>query len=303
MSKNIIYVDTELLNSEIAQLDGGIITKKTDSFGSNKTNQEENQTGAKIGGKVKVPVFEISSSIGGNDKTTTSVTKAESELYDTVFHDYSIDMLLDMLKDELKSDESQFHENDPVLVESAFKAYDFNQLMKITDDNLLDKLQKSFSASNKGDLTDINNQLKALKKAPNKDRTFIAMLEQKKKELDNPLKDVAHVFSAVNGFSKFVDTLYPDTVIFRTAESITLANKKDLRITPAQVSALSNASQSIHILGLVLTKQNDNLNNFGDFSADDIDKITGMLSSIMLSSFSILHQGDSIIQPIAIYFE
>lgn len=303
MSKNIIYVDTELLNSEIAQLDGGIITKKTDSFGSNKTNQEENQTGAKIGGKVKVPVFEISSSIGGNDKTSTSVTKAESELYDTVFHDYSIDMLLDMLKDELKSDESQFHENDPVLVESAFKAYDFNQLMKITDDNLLDKLQKSFSASNKGDLTDINNQLKTLKKAPNKDRTFIAMLEQKKKELDNPLKDVTHVFSAVNGFSKFVDTLYPDTVIFRTAKSITLANKKDLRITPAQVSALSNASQSIHILGLVLTKQNDNLNNFGDFSADDIDKITGMLSSIMLSSFSILHQGDSIIQPIAIYFE
>lgn len=107
----------------------------------------------------------------------------------------------------------------------------------------------------------------------------------------------------VNSIAKLGDILYPDTLIFKTQNSLSLANKKDLRISTSQVSALSHSTSTINILGIVLTKPIISDDPFDDFDPQDLGSLPSLFSDAFMTGFDIMKSEDNIIQPIAIYFE
>lgn len=306
MTKNIIYLDTELLNSTIAQIEGGVVTGKTKTLENNETTTNQTGLSGNISAKFKVPFAELGAETGGSTGGGNSVTTAESDLYSTIFHDFSLDVLLDDLFGLIKSEEKDFNIGDFVLVKSSFKVFDFKQLQHVTDHSLLMDLKEAAKINNSSEIAMTDAQLKELKKKKNKtgeDYSTITKLSDYKKTLENPMGEATSAFKMVNTIARFGDALYPETLVFQTKKSITLANKKDLRISTAQVSALSNSSNEISVLGIVLTKQADTENTVNYFNSGDLGGITNILQNAMLDGFDILHVDDNVIQPIAIYFE
>lgn len=304
MVKNIIYIDNDLLNSTIAQNDGGVALSKSDSLSNTKTESESNDGKASLSAKIKAPFSEVEAGLGGGVGNRTDVSTAESQLLDTVFHDYSLNILLDELSDELKTTENDLSINDYVVFNSNFSAYDFQQLKNVTDLDVFNKFEASMNLANQDEIQELKEKIKQLKKAPNKDRTTIAKIEQEQKGLEHSLGDTGDVFKLLNGFANLADTLYPNTVLFSTDNSITLANKKNFRISTSQISSLSNAIHEIKIFGIVMSKQNsDTTTDMSNFAPETINTIPNILSNVLLDSFNIAKQGTNIILPIAIYFE
>lgn len=304
MVKNIIYIDNDLLNSTIAQNDGGVALSKSDSLSNTKTESESNNGKASLSAKIKVPFSEVEAGLGGGVGHRTDVSTAESQLLDTVFHDYSLNILLDELSDQLKRTETGLSINDYVVFNSNFSAYDFQQLKNVTDVDVFKKFEESMNLANKDEIQELKERIKQLKKAPNKDRTTIAQIEQEQKSLEHSLGDTGDIFKLLNGFANLADALYPNTVLFSTENSITLANKKNFRISTSQISSLSNASHEIKIFGIVMSKQNsDTTTDMSSFTPETINTIPNILSNILLDSFNIAKQGTNVILPIAIYFE
>ena len=157
--KEIIYLDTEIMNSMLAQLDEGIVN----SFSLEQSNQEsetEGQqsirgkgagfngqvtagTGALPGGKLS-----FGTHIGntGNESTNESRTilEGEKDILNKAFHDYALDLLTNKLvEQEFLVHGPDFNEGDLFLGESSYRFYDFNLLRNSMDHEFMNEMMFS----------------------------------------------------------------------------------------------------------------------------------------------------------------
>ena len=96
--------------------------------------------------------------------------------------------------------------------------------------------------------------------------------------------------------------MFPNSILIRTTETLTIADSNMFRINKTQLKYLSfSKKRQITILGRIETKLGTD-----DFAFDeenfDITKLLPQVGLVSLQSLDLLKPNDIIVRPIAIYF-
>lgn len=294
--KDIIYVNQTLINSILAQKDEGLAigSKYSDQNSESVTKVETEGVNTNAGFSSI-----IKATVEGNSESSTSnqLTKSASKYLDTVLDDYSLNLLIEKLNLETKTNISQTVEGDFVSITDNFSVIDMSILKNMTDDNSIIELTK---------LSDDNYvEYEKLNKIPKKSRTaeITTRINTLKKSLPD-LSELDRIFKMVNLYAKFYNGALPNTTLFSSNDSIVLANIENLRITPAELTAISKAQRKLNVFGIVSSIKGDlETSVTPDGKNIDFSVMSTFFMDVVLGSFNILKKGDRIIKPIAVFYE
>ena len=131
--KEIIFLDIKLVNSLLAQLDQGLILKQISEENSSEVNQDESSNQ-----QTRSTSLRISAGVAGSDVSSTITEQAKSalvystgnrELVETAIDDYSLDILLDKISENIKTVQESSDGNFVRQIENL-DIYDFSLLKK-----------------------------------------------------------------------------------------------------------------------------------------------------------------------------
>lgn len=266
-TKDYIYLDEDLLNSNLAQLEKGLLVKESSESGSESSDSISSSSTTHTG---------LDGIFGFGAKLTSEIAEGDNSIEtefirnaaEHVLSDYAVDLLIEecqanhLLYSFNKATEGKF-----VAYASDFQIYDFEYLSSLTNPDIIS-----------------------------------SVLELSKSNAEQALKTI-EIFHL---FSKFASILCSDSVLLKVKGGISICKRGKLRLTPAQISFDNETHRKIKILGIISTIKEEthpagNFTPFNDIS--NLDKISSMFFDITFSNFKILNKGDKIIKPIAIYFE
>lgn len=293
--KEIIYLDTALINSLLAQSNSGLVTKLVNEVSESDSKTEngggqETTTGT-IGANL-VAKAEMSSSTTNIDSYSVVFSRANRNLIETALDDYSLDVLLDSLKDGLKNE--NYGVGDFVLLSDTFLSYNFKTLI------------------NGIELKGIGAQLDGYEDFQ-KDRLKFDKISEKDKHLDKNKQLINRVTSSGwNNFhnakimAEYMDSLFPNMTLIKIADTLSICENEMIRLNPAIMNFNNLSDRDATVLGIVSARFSERIPQ--DFSkAKNTDGLyrnaPSMFSNIILGSNNIINQDDYVIRPVAIYFE
>lgn len=297
--KEVIFLDTKLINSLLAQLDQGLILKQIAEENTSQSNHEETSSkkSSALSGRINAAVASGASTNSTEevDKSALVYSNGNRELVETVINDYSLDLLINKIRDKI-SDIDECIEGDFIKEEDSFKAYDFSLLK-----NAMDIKSLEFLVSDEKEKFDkATNELSRLKKG-SKDKN-----KNRIEELQNIIENsTIYNFERLHKLSSYVESLLSDCTIFKLGKTLSICERENIRIPRSSLSLLNNSKRKATIIGIVASDIEDNT-NFDEF-ADDPNQLLAHGAStfinIVTSSFEITKSGDKFVRPIAIYFE
>lgn len=296
--KEIIYLDTKLVNSIIAQNDQGLVLKRAFDKGKTNSNSEETTQATSLntsGGVTVGANFNVNRGESNTDKQSLVYSETNKELIEVATHDYALDILLEILKDEIVNDcadDGQFiQQNDRVTF------YDFKKLYESMDTEKLKLLMPDIFQS----IEKIEKELAKLSKS-NKIK-FEDKITELQKELDNSLPKI---FKKLNTFSDYMVGLYDGAILAKINNTLSICEPENIRLKPSLLSIMNLSNRKATILGIVVAKEsgNSSIDNLQTYSANEvISNVTNSFMEIVITSFDIASKGDYYVRPIAIYFE
>lgn len=301
--KEIIYLDTKLVNSCLAQIDEGILTKLISGYDSSESSQEDG--GEEITNSTSGGVEALFVNGGHNysktdiDKFSTVYSKSNSELIETALDDYSLDVLLDKLEQKQLLESNNWSDGEIVSFEGATAFYNFEQLLSVTNEETIRKVVPKSE-----EVIELENQIKKLEKQKNKSPNIIGKINNLKDTLIK--EDGIENFKNVERFASFMSILFPDTLLTKTNNTFTLCAKKNIRVNVPTLSLYTLTKQHFKILGIVISKYEKSIvpKDGEQLESDYIVSATPTIfMDIMLDSFNMLKFGDYFVRPIAIYSE
>ena len=293
--KEIIYLDTKLVNSFIAQLNKGIITKLSEENSETDSNSETFQENKAVTSSAGFNVMingNISGSKTESDGFGMVFSTSNKNLVETALDDYSLDVLLNQLIEQDKLKTSSYNDGDLILVEGEVTTYDFKQLSKVTDLTKIDFMLPDYDKFNK--IKNEYNKIKS-KTIPRKDEL--------KSELEN---NGWYNFERMKLMSDYLDDLIPDSTLFKINDILSIAPNRMLRVSNSHLSFMQLGDRKIKILGICTSTIDEQVpSDFSIMSESDqvIRLAPTTILNILLGSFNLMDSGDHIVRPIAIYFE
>ncbi|MDN3048467.1 MULTISPECIES: DUF6414 family protein [Enterococcus] len=303
--KEYVYLDMDLVNSYLAQLDEGILNKMV--IGQNTADSKQ-----EAGGETLTHTTKGAGSIGilngSHEYSTTEIDKyntvysvANSELVETALADYSLDVLFDKLKAKnlLKEDTADWSDGSIIFMQDDFKVFNFEQLKKSVDKDNLDNVLLPEEK-----LDDALVELEKLTKTPQlrvKHKTKINEIKQWLKEND-PYTN----FRDILRFASYSEVLFPETILFKIGNSLSMCEKKNIRINNPILTFLSQTKRKANLLGIVIAKRDKKMMPAqGEQLPTEViaSAAPAIFTDIMLDSFELIDIGDYYIRPIAIYFD
>ena len=296
--KEIIYLDTKLVNSIIAQNDQGLVLKRVFDKGETNSNSEETTQATSLntsGGVTVGANFNVNRGESNTDKQSLVYSETNKELIEVATHDYALDILLEILKDEIVNgcaDDGQFiQQNDRVTF------YDFKKLYESMDTEKLKLLMPDIFQS----IEKIEKELSKISKS-NKIK-----LEDKKTELQKQLDNsLPEIFKKLNTFSDYMVGLYDGAILAKINNTLSICEPENIRLKPSLLSIMNLSNRKATILGIVVAKEsgNSSIDNLQTDSANEvISNVANSFMEIVITSFNIASKGDYYVRPIAIYFE
>lgn len=298
--KEIIYLDTKLINSILAQNDQGLVLKRAFDKGETSSNSDEiahnvslgTSGGVSLGANVNVKRDETSS-----NKQSLVYSETNKELIEVATHDYALDILLETLKDHDYIENKNPNEGQFILQNNNITFYDFKKLHEAMD---IDKMRLLFPEIFQP-FDEFEKELnKLLKSNKEKHKERIAELQEK---IDNSLPKV---FSQMNQLSDYMIDLYDGAILAKVGKTISICEPDYIRLKPSLLSIMNLSKRKATILGIVTAKEagNISLENLNSDSASEIfSNIANSFMEIINTSFDITTEGDYYVRPIAIYFE
>lgn len=296
--KEIIYLDTKLVNSIIAQNDQGLVLKRAFDKGETNSNSEETTqtTSLNTSGGVTVGAnFNVNRGESNTDKQSLVYSETNKELIEVATHDYALDILLEILKDEIVNDcadDGQFiQQNDRVTF------YDFKKLYESMDTEKLKLLMPDIFQP----IEKIEKELSKISKS-NKIK-FEDKITELQKQLDNSLPEI---FKKLNTFSDYMVGLYDGAILAKINNTLSICEPENIRLKPSLLSIMNLSNRKATILGIVVAKEsgNSSIDNLQTDSANEvISNVANSFMEIVITSFNIASKGDYYVRPIAIYFE
>lgn len=296
--KEIIYLDTKLVNSIIAQNDQGLVLKRAFDKGKTNSNSEETTQATSLntsGGVTVGANFNVNRGESNTDKQSLVYSETNKELIEVATHDYALDILLEILKDEIVNDcadDGQFiQQNDRVTF------YDFKKLYESMDTEKLKLLMPDIFQP----IEKIEKELYKISKS-NKIK-FEDKRTELQKQLDNSLPKI---FKKLNTFSDYMVGLYDGAILAKINNTLSICEPENIRLKPSLLSIMNLSNRKATILGIVVAKEsgNSSIDNLQPDSANEvISNVANSFMEIVITSFDIASKGDYYVRPIAIYFE
>lgn len=245
--KEIIYLDTKLVNSIIAQNDQGLVLKKAFDKGETNSNSEETTQATSLntsGGVTVGANFNVNRGESNTDKQSLVYSETNKELIEVATHDYALDILLEILKDEIVNDcadDGQFiQQNDRVTF------YDFKKLYESMDTEKLKLLMPDIFQS----IEKIEKELSKISKS-NKIK-FEDKITELQKQLDNSLPKI---FKKLNTFSDYMVGLYDGAILAKINNTLSICEPENIRLKPSLLSIMNLSNRKATILGIVVAKE------------------------------------------------
>lgn len=316
--KEIIYLDVEMMNSMLAQLDEGLIN----SFALESSEQENVAKVAtssasknpEINGGIKLSTgflpggsLQFGSKLGASNIESESVSntmlEGQKDILNKAFHDYALDLLINKLQEnQLIIDNHNLEEGDISFLENQYRFYDFDLIKNSTTVELMEKIILA-------EVADISLTYTQAKKIIDKDKPTAKDREQMEDAIKlvyahDSLKPIKSTIEIINTISLYSTNLLKDLTLIKSDNYIGLLKKDCLRESTESLSFRTNNSRSAKFLFRVIGKKEciHNGHNTPLFSPNDVDKIPGMMLDIILGQFDILEKGDILISPVAIYY-
>lgn len=307
--KEIIYLDTSLINSYLAQIDEGLTSKMVESITMQLSESEEKGTEATLGANGGLPFIGGKISSGEFAKQDVVYSKTNNDLLEKIVDDYSLDVLLEKLEnsDEInfKTNKNQYVEGDLLNIKSDFYIVDFNRLDSISTKNAIDLMDVAAVTNEK-----IYSQIASLeknKKAKNNPQKTV--LEKKirelKAELKEPTIDYTN-FDYVNRFGKFGNLLFPESKLFKFDDLIAICSNKHLRVNDENLNLYNLSNRKLTILCIVLAQSDERTKTQEGVQLDTrviASSAPLFMMDIILTNLNILNPNDYYVRPIAIYFD
>ena len=280
--KEIIYLDTKLVNSIIAQNDQGLVLKRAFDKGETNSNSEETTQATSLntsGGVTVGANFNVNRGESNTDKQSLVYSETNKELIEVATQDYALDILLEILKDEIVNDcadDGQFiQQNDRVTF------YDFKKLYESMDTEKLKLLMPGIFQP----IEKIEKELSKISKS-NKIK-FEDKITELQKQLDNSLPEI---FKKLNTFSDYMVGLYDGAILAKINNTLSICEPENIRLKPSLLSIMNLSNRKATILGIVVAKEsgNSSIDNLQTDSANEvISNVANSFMEIVITSFDI----------------
>lgn len=316
--KEIIYLDTDLMNSMLAQLGEGLIT----SYSFEEANQESETEGQQSGKGKKAGIsaqLRVSTGIlgggearvGGNlDNDSSEITnesrtvlEGQKDILNKAFHDHALNILLEnLISENLLSEGTNLKEGDLYLGESPYKFYDFDLLKNMVDSDKLSTLmlggitEKEYNEAKK-------LAAKPIPKPQEKENWEEARRIVQTYEGTQPIIKILKQLELV---SSFFAQSFRDVSITKMDDKLGILKKKYLREFSEGLLLRPDTSRKVKYLVRVIGKKGkvfDGLGKVDDIPLENFDTLPTIIFDILLGSFEMLKEGDILVTPVAIYFE
>ena len=297
--KEIIYLDTKLVNSLLAQIDQGLILKQIAEENNSQGTHEEtsNQESYSAGGKLGAGLFSgnVANTEITADKTALVYSSGNRELVETAIDDFSLDLLLDKIEPDIKTIEN-VTEGEIVKEINDLTIYDFSMLKNTMDMGALEIfIPDAVDAYRKAE-----KELKKISQA-NKEK-HASKIAEIKAMLENSF--IFNV-SRINRMSQYVESLLSDCSILKIGSSLCICEQQNTRIPKSSLALLNASKRRATILGIAAAEIETDMefSNFDGSPSRIISHGPGMFINMVTNSFDITKEGDRFVRPIAIYFE
>lgn len=316
--KEIIYLDTEIINSMLAQLDEGIINSFTLENISQETQGEEVQSGrgkeAKLKGNVTLSTgilpggsIKFGTDLGNSgtetEKYSSSILEGQKDILNKAFHDHALEILLNkLIENNLLMQFGESNEGDLLFIESSFRYYDFELLKNSADAEIIQSLI-SFDQTGRLPTYEEASKLVKQKNIPKNSNDYL----NAKNVVDkyNDMKPIINIIEAFHSLGNYTSKMLQNQAIVKAGKNIGIIKNKYLRESPEALVFRTDTSREAKILLRVIGNKNKVFNgkNMALLNEQDLDKIPNMMLDVILGSFNIIQAGDVLVTPIAIYFE
>lgn len=317
--KEIIHLDTDTMNSILAQLDAGIINsfsieeneQQTDTLGTT----EDTSTQARARGKIEassgaLPLGSVSfegaltGKNGAGQNRSTAILEGQKDILNKAFHDYSLELLLqDLRENDLLKEEEDLKAGEICLIQGSFKFYDFELLTSTTDFEGIRKLMLH-------EIEDIPlnlNKAQQILAKTNPTAKEREQLEDAQKVVDahEAAQPIVQMLSQLNIISRLAGNLLNELALIKVENYIGLVEKSKLRESSEALSFRTDLTREAKFLFQMIGEKKSVFGDYGTtmFSEADLDKVPNMILDIVLGSFQIIKRGDTLIKPIAIFYE
>ncbi|WP_282171827.1 DUF6414 family protein [Cytobacillus firmus] len=316
--KEIIYLDTNLMNSMLAQLDEGLINNFSLEQSTQESETEGQQTvrGKNAGFRGSVNAssgflpgggLRLDANIGNNGTESTNESRTmlegQRDILNKAFHDHALEVLTNkLIENDLLCNGDQLKEGDLYLGESVYRFYDFNLIKKAMNPNLMENVMLH-------DINQLGLSLEEAKKIVRKSKPNAQerqQIENARRIIDShqAVKPVVNLFDQMNLLSTFASDLLEDLTIVKASNYIGLLKKSYLRESTEALSFRTDKSRTIKFLVRVIGKKEVVFDGYNlTLKENELDLIPNMMIDIILGSFNIIEKGDLIVTPIAIYYE
>ena len=137
--RRFLYYDEDSINSFLAQIEKGLLTKKGKEKEITDTVSSQLDTTADITGDLSAKVIGIGASLKGDSQTTDSDTEATSKLVknvqEKVLHDYAFDKVFEYMTSDHLLVESPQSIGDIILLNEHPTFLDFEYFQKLFSEN------------------------------------------------------------------------------------------------------------------------------------------------------------------------
>ncbi|MBM7607538.1 hypothetical protein JOD29_000782 [Lysinibacillus composti] len=318
--KEIIYLDTEIMNSMLAQLDQGLVNNFSMESSNQETTGEATQSTRHSSGGLTAGVkvssgflpggsFQLGgkSDAGGNESEsyTTTFLEGQKDILNKAFHDHALNILISKLEDnELLIRGTNVNEGDLFLLDSQFKFYDFELMKKSLSADFFEKFMLfGISPENKMSI----EEAKRITGKKNHNAQERQKLDEARKIVTahQIISPIINVFDQLNSLGHFASELLTDLSLIKADKNIGLLKKDCLRESAESLSFRTDNSRNAKMLLRVIGKKNNIFdgNSVMKFAENDIDMFPNIMLDIILGSFKILEKNDVLVTPIAIYYE
>ena len=295
--KEIIYLDTKLVNSLLAQQNSGLITKlvneDAESDARTEGSTEQVTTSSDVG------VAALLKAAGSYSKTNVDnynfvFSKSNKNLVETALDDYSLDLLITGLEAKELIKHSDYQDGDLISVSGELTVFNFEQLANTSD---LEEIE--FFLPGYDEFKSLQSELRKIK---NKDK-HLPRTKQIQKELS---RNGWNNFETMKHMSSYLTKLLPETNLIKISNTFSILPLEFLRVQSVQLSFMQLGKRKIKMLGICSSTFDEQIPSDFSHMKDSslmLKYAPTTILNIMLGSFGMVNKDDHLVRPIAIYFE
>lgn len=291
--KEIIYLDTNLVNSLLAQQNAGLVTKLVNENSESDSNAEGgfDQTATSVSGGVSTLIrADVNHSAIENENYNIVFSRSNRNLIETALDDYSLDLLLQELEDNNLLKSSNFRDGDFVFIVGKLDFFDFEQLKNVSTFDEIEDILPEY-----GEFKKLQSEYKRVKNNTRK--------EQLKDEISH---NGWNNLESIRSMSAYFERLFPSSNLAKISNTISVLPKEFMKVPTAQLGLMQLSERQIKILGICSSTFDEQTPSDLSMMANSMEvlkKAPTAILTIMLDSFGLVSSGDYLIRPIAIYYE